>query len=346
MFGWTTRLTRWGLVWAGYTTLQLPSNWTAVLNYIVPIPFILCLFFWVNAAGDTIAQIGKQEYEKDKPGGNTTKAVGFVEIIRVAKYLAFIVVLFIAVIIFGGNVVAFLDGAKLLGLIVVFSLQPWLKNLVGGMTIFYDEKYVLQDEIRFAGVQGVVTNITLRSTKIIRSDNSVAIIPNSRLLEQPVANLSQRDCNVIVLKTLIDHHTPVDTVRMLLTQVEKTLETLHPNIVAHVSWDGLAALNDIGSGNGRRFGVSLEGDYEMVIKTFSKKTLDNSVEAASLANKKLVSEVVLAIGEVMKECKVKRRTRKPVEYENTSSGVPPNSTRDLTNDFDIEMTTSLMAFYL
>ena len=349
MFKWTVGLTRWGVVWAGYATLQLPNNWTAVLRFIVPIPFIICLFFWVNSLGDTIANIGRYEYEKSaSTGKNTTKAVGFVEIVRIIKYLAFLIVLMIAVLIFGGNVVAFLNDAKLLGLIVVFSLQPWLKNLVGGMTIFYDEKYVLQDEIRFAGVQGTVTNITLRTTKILRADNSIAIIPNSRLLEQPVANLSQRDMNVIVLRTPLDHTAPVDTVRMLLTQVEKALQSLHPSITAHVSWDGVAFLGEIGSGNGRRFGVSLEGDYEMVIKTFSKKTIDSSSATASLVNKKLISEVILAVSEVMKEYKVKRRPRKlPSNYlEGDDSGLVPNQSRDLTNDFDLEMTTTLMAFYI
>jgi small-conductance mechanosensitive channel len=174
MFGWTVHLARWGLVWAGYTTLQLPLNWTAVLNYIFPIPFIISLFFWTNALGDAIAAIGQAELEGSS-GGNT-KAVGFVEIVRVGKYVAFIIVLFIAVVIFGGNVVAFLNDAKLFGLIVVFALQPWLKNLVGGMTIFYDEKYVLGDEIKYAGAQGIVKNITLRVTRIERADNSVAII--------------------------------------------------------------------------------------------------------------------------------------------------------------------------
>jgi len=352
MFGWTVALARWGLVWAGYSTLQLPSNWTAVLNYIVPIPFIICLFFWVNAAGDAIAEIGKMELESSANGGSTTKAVGFVEIVRVAKYLAFVIVLFITVLIFGGDVVGFLNDAKLLGLIVVFSLQPWLKNLVGGMTIFYDEKYVLKDEIRFAGVQGVVTNITLRTTKIIRQDNSVAVIPNGRLLEQPVANLSQRDTNVIVLKTPLDHNTPVDKVRTLLTQIEKALESLHPSIVAHVSWEEAGVFGELGAGNGRRFAISLEGDYELVVRTYTKKAVGTSVETATAANKRLVSEVILAIAELMKQNHVKRRPRKPSAHSSPSSftidhgDVPPNASIDLTNDTDFELTTTLMAFYI
>ena len=312
----------------------------------MPIPFVITLFFWTNALGDAIALIGKNDLEKTK-GGGSTKAVGFVEIVRIGKYVAFIIVVFLAVVIFGGNVVAFLNDAKVFGLVVVFALQPWLKNLVGGMTIFYDEKYVLADEVRFGGVQGVIADITLRSTRLVRSDKSIAVIPNGRLLEQPLANLSQRNANFVVVRTPLDYTAPVDHVRTLITHVEEALRKLHVDIYSHVIWDDSIVLENIGSGNGQRSSVTLEGDYELVVKTFTKTVAGTTAEVATQANKKLVSEIVLCISEKMKEINIQRRARL------SGGGSTSNGTialdpalRNLNDDDDNDYATTLMAFYI
>ena len=56
-FFWSTWLFRTGMFWLGVFLLTLPPNWTNVLQYIVPIPFILCLFAWFNCFVDAVATI-------------------------------------------------------------------------------------------------------------------------------------------------------------------------------------------------------------------------------------------------------------------------------------------------
>jgi small-conductance mechanosensitive channel len=157
---WTVKLAQAGFFWAAFVFLSFPPEVQSILAFIVPIPFIICLLFWSNAFFDTLIKLRKSDYE-EKQESDTTSVAGFNELMRILKYFAFLVVVFVAVVIFGGDVASFLNNAKLLGLIIVFSFQPWLKNLVGGITVFFDDKFALGDEVRFSNdVQGVVVDIT------------------------------------------------------------------------------------------------------------------------------------------------------------------------------------------
>ncbi|KAH9255142.1 hypothetical protein BASA81_006901 [Batrachochytrium salamandrivorans] len=272
LFYWTVWLGKAGFFWLGMYFLTFPPDVNAILRYLYPIPFVLCLFFWTNAVFDTLILLRKSEFQHAKET-NITRIAGFSELMRIFKYLFFLIDIFIAVVIFGGDVASFLNSAKLLGLIIVFAFQPWLKNLIGGISIFNDGKYVLGDEVRFSSsIQGVVKDMTLRTTTLECKDKSLCIIPNGRLLELPVANLSNRERNMITLTFPISYSIGVDQVRNLLPELRASLAILHPDII--------------------KTQISIQQNYELVIKVFTRKS--ETLQAGRL----LVQEIMLAMAEV------------------------------------------------
>ena len=82
-------------------------------------------------------------------------------------------------------------------------------------------------------MEGRVTNVTLRITTIQRADKSLAFIPNSRIMQQPVFNLSRRKLRRLEIRVQLSHKTPVAKIRLLLRELERSLRSLHPSLVTH-----------------------------------------------------------------------------------------------------------------
>jgi small-conductance mechanosensitive channel len=350
-FRWTVALFRTGMCWLAYTLLKLPSNWTAVLDYIVPLPFIFCTFFWCDVVFETVTNITKREFSEmrtravgaaaalneDKvansaPTSNAakvvnTRATAWTENLRVLKYFSFIVLFLLGLAIEGVDIVNFLQSATLLGLILSFALQPWMRNLVGGMHVFADEKYVLGNRIRVGGIEGRVEAITLRTTTLKRDDDSVAYIPNSRMMDLPVTNCSARRHRVLQVTIALDRNSDTANVRTLMRQIGASLQTLSEVFTAYLNEDK------------RELAVFLNAALEITVRAFLKKEDDNELMVT-----KMQSEINLCVLENMKQCNVKAAAV-VVGNNNKHGSSRTKTTTIITEDEDNDHAMSTFAFF-
>ena len=113
---------------------------------------------------------------------------------------------------------AFLAGA--LGVGVGFGLQNIVSNFISGLIILAEQPIALGDRVEVSGAIGRVTEISLRSTKIVTSDNICIIVPNSNLITGTVINWSYGDPTVRTrLPVGVAYGTDIEKVRSLLLQV-------------------------------------------------------------------------------------------------------------------------------
>lgn len=113
---------------------------------------------------------------------------------------------------------AFLAGA--LGVGVGFGLQNIVSNFISGLIILAEAPIALGDRVEVSGAVGRVTEINLRSTTVITSDNICIIVPNSNLITGPVINWSHGDPTVRTrLPVGVAYGTDVEKVRVLLLEV-------------------------------------------------------------------------------------------------------------------------------
>jgi small-conductance mechanosensitive channel len=113
---------------------------------------------------------------------------------------------------------AFLAGA--LGVGVGFGLQNIVSNFVSGLIILAEQPIALGDRVEVSGVMGKVTEISLRSTKVVTNDNICIIVPNSNLITGTVVNWSYGDPTVRTrLPVGVAYGTDVEKVRDLLIEV-------------------------------------------------------------------------------------------------------------------------------
>lgn len=85
------------------------------------------------------------------------------------------------------------------GIAVGFAAQDILKNIFGGFIIILDSPFQVGDKIEIDKHYGEVTEIGLRSTRIVTPDDSLVSIPNADVVNNSVsnANTSALFCQVV-----------------------------------------------------------------------------------------------------------------------------------------------------
>ena len=101
--------------------------------------------------------------------------------------------------------------------------QDAFSNLFGGMIIVLDRPFAKGDWIQTPQVEGIVEDITFRSTKVRTFTMSVATIPNSKLANEEIINWSERSLRRIHFKFTIKSNTPIKKVRSLLDKIKEYL---------------------------------------------------------------------------------------------------------------------------
>ena len=73
-----------------------------------------------------------------------------------------------------------------------FAAQDTVANLFGSVSIFADRPFQIGDWVVIGGVEGVVEEVGMRSSRIRTFANSLVTLPNSLVTKTPVDNLGQR----------------------------------------------------------------------------------------------------------------------------------------------------------
>ncbi len=90
----------------------------------------------------------------------------------------------------GYNVGAALAGLGIGGLALAMASKDTVANMFGGLTIFMDQPFKLNDRVKISGFDGTVTEIGLRSTRLVTLEGRKVTIPNAEFSENPVENVS------------------------------------------------------------------------------------------------------------------------------------------------------------
>jgi len=105
-------------------------------------------------------------------------------------------------------------------LIIGFGLKEIIENWVSGLLIISGKTYRIGDMIVVDNLKGIVTDISLRTTKLRTYDRNEIIIPNSTMLKQNIINITSGKDEVIVsIKINIDYYFDVEKAKFLIGSV-------------------------------------------------------------------------------------------------------------------------------
>ena len=122
---------------------------------------------------------------------------GFIPIVRILGWIG--VFLLVIVGIFQPPMESVLLVAGSLGIAIGFAAQDIIKNIFGGITIIFDKAFQVGDKIQVGSYYGEVTNIGLRSTRIVTADDSMVVLPNGELMAQSISNSNSGEANCQVV---------------------------------------------------------------------------------------------------------------------------------------------------
>lgn len=74
---------------------------------------------------------------------------------------------------------------------IALAAQDTAQNLFGGLVILLDKPFQVDDWISTPDIEGVVEDITFRSTRVRTFPNALVVVPNSTLVSSPITNWSR-----------------------------------------------------------------------------------------------------------------------------------------------------------
>jgi small-conductance mechanosensitive channel len=95
---------------------------------------------------------------------------------------------------------ALLAVAGTIGVAIGFSLQDLLASLMAGVILLLDEPFQVGDRVSFGGYYGEISEIGLRSVRLVTLDDNLVTIPNNKFLTEASAsaNAGALDCMVVI----------------------------------------------------------------------------------------------------------------------------------------------------
>ncbi len=110
----------------------------------------------------------------------------------------------------GVNVGALLGTLGIGGLAFALAAQDTIKNIFGGITIFTDRPFRIGDRIKVDKFEGFVEDIGIRSTRIRTLEKRLVTIPNFKMVDAPIENVTEEPMRRVLMKLGLTYNTTPD----------------------------------------------------------------------------------------------------------------------------------------
>lgn len=125
---------------------------------------------------------------------------------------------------FDYDVNGFVAGLGLGGLAFALAAQDALKNLFGGIVIITEKPFSIGDWILTPSVEGVVEDISFRSTRVRTFAQALVTVPNSTLANESITNWSKMGKRQITFHLRVAINTPSDRLKAVVDKIKSMLQ--------------------------------------------------------------------------------------------------------------------------
>jgi MscS family membrane protein len=211
-------------VMAGYFGLPLLPR---LYYYRIIWVFISFGFFWflLRVTSLTMQRLRIRAISSGRVGTGTLMVLAE----RLLAALVVIAAILAILRIVGFNLTTVLAGLGIGGIAIAFAAQKTLENLLGGISVLWDEVIRVGDYCRFGDRTGTVEDISLRSTRVRTDARTELSIPNGTLATMIIENFTRRDKILFNPVLAIRYETTGDQLRYLLAEVRRMLYE-HPKV--------------------------------------------------------------------------------------------------------------------
>ena len=147
-----------------------------------------------------------------------------------------------------------------LGVAAGLALSGTLQNFAGGVLILLLKPFAIGDSIKAQGQEGTVTSIQLFYTVLLTIDNKTVIIPNGKLFNEVIVNITRENTRRIDFELKLGYAVNIDEVKQIIDNVIKSTPTVLHELPVRV---GVVALE----ADGMRFTVNVWVDPSNFLST-------------------------------------------------------------------------------
>ncbi|KUO60453.1 MAG: mechanosensitive ion channel protein [Gracilibacter sp. BRH_c7a] len=144
----------------------------------------------------------------------------------VSKLIRFSIVIVTISIIAGEweyNVGGFLAGLGLGGLAFALAAKDSLSNFFGGIVIITEKPFSIGDWIKTPSVEGVVEDISFRSTRVRTFAQALVTVPNATLANEAIINWTKMGKRQISFNLGVMYSTPKEKIKTCVERIDRML---------------------------------------------------------------------------------------------------------------------------
>ena len=127
------------------------------------------------------------------------------------------------------------------GVAVGLGAQSFIKDMINGIFILFEEQYSVGDYVTIDNSKGIVKAIGLRTTELRDFNGDIYIVPNGSI--QVIVNHSKGDMRVLV-DIGIAYEADIELAISVINEVCSKYNQENPNITTPIEVLGVTALND------------------------------------------------------------------------------------------------------
>ncbi len=159
-----------------------------------------------------------------------TEDTMFKFILKAIKVLIYIVAGFLISLELGYNLNGLVAGLGIGSVVLTLAAQDTAKNLFGGAVIFLDKPFNVGDWIQVDKYEGIVEDMTFRSTRIRIFENSIVNIPNAVISNESIINWSRMEKRRNKVNLCLELNTPIEKIITVQNRIKEILKQ-HDDVI-------------------------------------------------------------------------------------------------------------------
>lgn len=197
-------------IWIAIHRLVYPDDLVRYVDKTYRILIVLDIT-WVLARLSTALL---QKYWGHKAGGHVQKMMPVVR--RTVLVLIWIIGVITALSNVGVDINALWGTLGIGGVALALAAQDTVKNILGAITIFTDKPFGIGDTINVNGMEGTVVDVGLRSTRILGYDRRITSVPNYKITDANIINITSEPMRRAMVKVGVTYDTTAEQIRQAL----------------------------------------------------------------------------------------------------------------------------------
>lgn len=138
-------------------------------------------------------------------------------------------IFFILGAVFKLNIASLIAGLGIGGLAIALAAKESLENLLGSFTIFLDKPFTIGDVVKIGSVEGTVEHIGFRSTRIRTVEKTYLTVPNKKMVDSELDNLSLRLQRRVKFDISLVYETSITQFKNIVADIQAYIDN-HPQI--------------------------------------------------------------------------------------------------------------------